>query len=423
MSGAADAPPGPLAGLTVLDLSRVLAGPWASQILGDLGAEVIKIEQPGRGDDTRHWGPPFHEGADGPSDAAYFFACNRNKKSVAVDFGSEAGRGIVRRLAAQADIVIENFKAGGLAKYGLDYRAVSADNPSVIYCSVTGFGQYGPHAGRGGYDFLIQGMSGLMSVTGRPDDEPGGGPMKVGIPASDIFTGQYAAIAILAAVAHRQKSGEGQHIDCALLDSQLAVLVNQGMNYLVGGQVPGRRGNAHPNVVPYRDFATADGSILVAVGNDGQFRALCAMLGREDLAADPRFADNRGRSIERAALERELAISIAGRTSAALLAEMEARGIPGGPVNTIDTILADPHVAARGLLHEMTRDDGSTVRVIGFPAQLSRSPASYRAAPPRLGADTAGVLGARLGLSAAEMDALAAAGVIGGAASSKVQAT
>lgn len=403
---------GPLAGLTVLDLSRVLAGPWASQILGDLGADVIKIEQPGRGDDTRQWGPPFLDGPDGPSDAAYYFACNRNKKSVAVDFATDEGREIVHRLARTADIVIENFKAGGLAKYGLDYDSIREIKPDVIYCSITGFGQYGPYAARGGYDFLIQGMSGLMSVTGRPDDEPGGGPMKVGIPASDIFTGQYAAISILAALAHRQRTGEGQHIDCALLDSQLAVLVNQGMNHLIGGAIPQRRGNGHPNVVPYRDFATSDGSILVAVGNDGQFRALCKLLKRDDLATDTRFVSNQGRSIHRASLERELAESISTWTSASILTAMAAQGVPGGPVNRIDQILADPHVAERGLLHTMTRNDGTDVRVIGFPAQMSRSPATYRAAPPRLGEDTISVLQERLGLTADETEQLDRAGII-----------
>ena len=271
---------GPLSGLKVLDLSRVLAGPWASQILGDLGAEVWKIERPSAGDDTRTWGPPFLQGAGGVSDAAYYLCANRNKRSVAIDFGKPEGAEIVRRMAASADIVIENFKTGALARYGLDYASLSALNPRLIYCSITGFGQTGPYAMRGGYDFLIQGMSGLMSVTGRPNGEPGAGPTKVGLPVSDLFTGLYAAASILAALHHRDVAGEGQHIDCALLDSQVAVLVNQGMNYLVGGLTPGRLGNAHPNVVPYRDFETSDGHVLVACGNDGQFKSLCGLLGR-----------------------------------------------------------------------------------------------------------------------------------------------
>jgi crotonobetainyl-CoA:carnitine CoA-transferase CaiB-like acyl-CoA transferase len=404
--------PGPLHGLKVLDLSRVLAAPLATQILGDLGAEVLKIEQPGRGDDTRGWGPPFLEDGSERPDAAYYFCANRNKRSVAIDFATAEGAALLRRLAAGADILVENFRTGGLARHGLDAATLLRDNPRLIYCSVTGFGQTGPYATRGGYDFLIQGMSGLMSVTGRPEGEPGAGPIKVGLPVSDLFTGLYAAVSILAALRHRERSGEGQHIDCALLDSQVSLLVNQAMNYLVGGEVPRRLGNAHPNVVPYRDFATSDDYILVACGSDTQFRALCRLLGRDDLAADPRFATNAGRSRERRALEVELARAIAPWRAAELLAAMAEAGVPGGPINGVDQVLEDPQVLARGMLQEMRRDDGTAVRVIGFPGRLPRSPASYRLAPPRLGQDTGAVLGEALGLAAAEIEALRAAGVI-----------
>ena len=407
-----DTPPGPLAGLRVLDLSRVLAAPWATQILGDLGAEVLKVERPGKGDDTRGWGPPFLQDGSARPDAAYYLCANRNKRSVAIDFARPEGAALVRRLAADADVLVENFRTGGLTKYGLDAPALLAANPRLIYCSVTGFGHTGPYAARGGYDFLIQGISGLMSVTGRPEGEPGAGPLKVGVPVSDLFTGLYATVAILAALNHRNRSGEGQHIDCALLDSQVALLVNQAMNYLVGGAVPRRLGNAHPNVVPYRDFAASDDYVLVACGNDGQFRALCALLGRDDLAADPRFATNAGRLRERRVLEVELARAIAPWRAAELLAAMEQAGVPGGPINSIDQVLADPQVAAREMLRAMRRDDGTEVQVIGFPARLSRSPASYRLAPPRLGQDTRAVLEAELGLGGAEIEALRTAGVV-----------
>jgi crotonobetainyl-CoA:carnitine CoA-transferase CaiB-like acyl-CoA transferase len=396
----------------VLDLSRVLAAPWATQILGDLGAEVLKIEQPGKGDDTRGWGPPFLDDGSARPDAAYYLCANRNKRSVAIDFSRPEGAALVRRLAADADILVENFRTGGLAKYGLDAASLLAAHPQLIYCSVTGFGQTGPYAARGGYDFLIQGMSGLMSITGRPEGEPGEGPMKVGLPVSDLFTGLYATVSILAALNHRSRSGEGQHIDCALLDSQVALLVNQAMNYLVGGAVPRRLGNAHPNVVPYRDFAASDDYILVACGSDGQFRALCGLLGRDDLATDSRFATNAGRNRERRSLEVELARSIAPWSAADLLAAMEKAGVPGGPINSVDQVLEDPQIIAREMLRVMRRDDGTDVQVIGFPARLSRSPASYRLAPPRLGQDTREVLAAELGLAAAEIDRLLAAGVV-----------
>jgi crotonobetainyl-CoA:carnitine CoA-transferase CaiB-like acyl-CoA transferase len=319
----------------------------------------------------------------------------------------------VRRLALQADVVVENFRVGALARFGLDAETLRAENPRLIYCSVTGFGQTGPYAQRGGYDFLVQGMSGLMSITGRPDGAPGAGPMKVGLPVSDLFTGLYAAVSILAALNHRQASGQGQWLDCALLDSQVAVLVNQAMNHLVGGTVPQRLGNDHPNVVPYRDFACSDDYILVACGTDGQFGALCRLLGRPEIAADPRFATNAGRSRDRRALEVQLAAAIAPWKAADLLAAMAAAGVPGGPIHSIDQILADPQIAARGLLQSMRRDDGTSVTVIGFPTQFSGTPPSYRLAPPRLGQDTAAVLAAALGLEEEAIAALAARGVIG----------
>jgi crotonobetainyl-CoA:carnitine CoA-transferase CaiB-like acyl-CoA transferase len=404
---------GPLSGLKVLDLSRVLAGPWASQILGDLGAEVWKIERPSAGDDTRTWGPPFLQGAAGVSDAAYYLCANRNKRSVAIDFAKPDGAEIVRRMAAEADIVVENFKTGALARQGLDYATLSALNPRLIYCSVTGFGHTGPYATRGGYDFLIQGMSGLMSVTGRPNGEPGAGPTKVGLPVSDLFTGLYAATSILAALHHRNVSGEGQHIDCALLDSQVAVLVNQGMNYLVGGKIPGRLGNAHPNVVPYRDFETSDGHVLVACGNDGQFQNLCRLLGLDEIADDPRFKKNDGRLKHRAELEAKLAHTIRTWTRDGFFAAMEEAGVPGGPINTIDQTLADPQVRARGMLQQMTRADGTPVTVIGYPGRLSRTPATYRIAPQTHGEDTEAVL-AEFGVDDAALKRLRAEGVIDG---------
>jgi crotonobetainyl-CoA:carnitine CoA-transferase CaiB-like acyl-CoA transferase len=401
---------GPLAGIKVLDLSRVLAGPWCTQILGDLGAEVIKIEQPGQGDDTRRWGPPFLD--DGSKDAAYYLCANRNKKSVAINMADPRGAALIREIALGVDIVVENFRVGGLAKYGLDYAALSQINPKLIYCSITGFGQDGPYKDRGGYDFLIQGMSGLMSITGRPDDEPGGGPMKVGIPISDLVTGLYSAISILAALAHRDRTGEGQQIDMALLDTQVALLANQASNYLNGGMLPRRLGNEHPNTVPYQDFACADGDILVALGNDRQFRSFCTLIGRPDLPDDPRFIDNGGRSPNRHALQEEMRPAIAQWKSDDLIAAMEAAKLPGGRVNDIPHILADPHIAARGVIQDMARSDGTPVKILGFPGKLSKTPADYRHAPPRSGEDTCDVLSSLTGVSEADLAALIEAGVI-----------
>jgi crotonobetainyl-CoA:carnitine CoA-transferase CaiB-like acyl-CoA transferase len=404
------APTGPLAGITVLDLSRVLAGPWCSQILGDLGADVIKVEQPGQGDDTRRWGPPFLP--DGSRDSAYYLCANRNKRSIAIDIARPEGQELVRALAAKADIVLENFRVGALAKYGLDYTSLSAVKPDLIYASITGFGQTGPEKDKGGYDFLIQAMSGLMSVTGREDGAPGAGPLKVGIPVTDLSTGLYAAIAILAALQHRSRTGEGQHIDLALLDAQMALLANQGSGWLNGGVEPGRLGNQHPTITPYQDFACADGAVIVALGNDRQFRDFCLLLGRQDLAEDPRFTVSSTRSENRAALLPELEAALAKWQSADLIAAMEAAKLPAGRVNSVPEALALPQVAARGSVHAIARQDGTEVRFLGFPGQFSKSPVNYRHAPPRSAEDTRAVLADALGMGDAEIEALLAAGVV-----------
>lgn len=405
MSGAAT--PAALAGVRVLDLSRVLAGPWAAQILGDLGAEVIKVEQPGRGDDTRAWGPPFVPDGEAAL-TGYFVACNRNKRTVAIDMAQPEGAALIRRLVGECDIVIENFKTGGLAKYGLDYNSLRCVYPGLIYCSVTGFGQTGPYAARGGYDFLVQAMGGFMSLTGPAD----GGPTKVGLPITDVLTGLYAVIAIQAALRHREATGQGQHIDCALLDTAVGVLANQGLNYLLAGLVPRPMGNSHPNVVPYRPFDAADGPVIVASGNDGQFRALCRVLGRDDLARDPAYADNAGRVTHRVALEAALADEIARWPRDRLLAAMEAAGVPGGPINTVAQAFADPHVQARGMVERHQSPAGTDLPFLRFPPVLSATPAAIRSTPRPLGADTAEVLRELAGLSAEEVAALDAAGIV-----------
>lgn len=376
---------GPLAGVRVLDLSRVLAGPWATQLLGDLGAEVLKIERPEVGDDTRGWGPPFlRDGAGKRSDAAYFVAANRNKRSVAIDFAKPEGAALLRRLAAKADVLVENYKNGGLAKYGLDYASLHALNPRLVYCSITGFGQYGPYAQRPGYDFIIQGMSGLMSVTG----EPSGEPLKVGVAVSDLFTGMYAASAILAALHHAERTGAGQHLDVALLDCQMAALANQAQNYIVSGVSPQRMGNAHPNLTPYGPFPTADDPIIVAVGNDGQFRALCGVLGAAHLASDPRFSDNPGRLAHRDALKAELTARFQTAGAAAWSQALDAVGVPAGPIRSIAEALEDPHVQERQLTTAVTREDGAEMRLVGHPVCFSEFPDLPRGPPPCLGADT-----------------------------------
>ncbi len=405
--------PGSLSHIKVLDLSRILAGPWAGQLLGDYGADVIKIERPGAGDDTRSWGPPYVKDAEGgdTKDAAYFLCTNRNKRSVTADFTRPEGQRLIRALAAQSDVVIENFKVGGLAGYGLDYAALSAGHPGLIYCSITGFGQTGPYAERAGYDFLIQGMGGLMSVTGRRDGEPGAGPQKVGVALTDVLTGLYATTAIMAALAHRDRTGQGQHIDLALLDVQVACLINQTMNYLVSGTAPGRMGNAHPNVVPYQDFPTADGDMILAVGNDGQFGRLCTAIGKPEWAADPRYATNTARIAHRDTLIPALAAVTRTRATAEWVALLEAKAVPCGPINNLQQVFADPQIRARGMQRAMDRD-GVEVQLVANPVRFSQTPVTYRRAPPRLGADTRDVLAERLGLDASEIDRLAADGVI-----------
>ncbi len=339
--------PTPLAldGVKVLDLSRVLAGPWCTQILADLGAEVLKVEHPVRGDDTRAWGPPFLKRADGtddPQESAYYLCANRNKRSAAIDIAKPEGAALIRRLAAEADVLVENFKVGGLAKYGLDYASIAALNPRIVYCSITGFGQDGPYRNRGGYDFVAQGMGGFMSITG----EAGGGPLRAGVAISDLFTGNYAAVSILAALRHAERTGEGQQIDISLLDTTIAMMANQGSSYLVGGQVPGRLGNRHPTVVPYTTFAVADGVLIIAVGNDLQFRAFCAEMGVPELAEDPRFALARDRLINRDAIEAIVADLVREHSRDDLIARLEAAGVPVGPVNTLEDVFADPFVEA-----------------------------------------------------------------------------
>jgi crotonobetainyl-CoA:carnitine CoA-transferase CaiB-like acyl-CoA transferase len=405
-----------LSNVTVLDLSRILAGPWAGQVLADLGADVIKIEKPEGGDDTRSWGPPFlqsiDDGAKSQADAAYYLCANRNKKSVTVDFTTPEGRALVQKLASQADVVLENFKVGGLKAYGLDYESLKAINPRLIYCSITGFGQTGPYAARPGYDFLVQAMGGLMSITGRGATEAGAGPQKAGVAVTDILTGLYAAIGILAALNHREHSGVGQHIDLSLLDVQVACLANQAMNYLVSGKAPERLGNAHPNIVPYQDFPTQDGYMIIAVGNDSQFARLCAEMGIGEFATDARFAANKARVANRIELIERMSAITRTRQTAAWVTALEKIGVPCGPINSIDAVFADPQVKARAMKVDMPHPTSGTVSLVASPLRLSETPVTYRTAPPTLGAQTDEVLRQRLGLSTAEIDRLRAAGVI-----------
>ncbi len=393
-----------LEGVTILDLSRVLAGPWSTQILADLGAKVIKVEKPDRGDDTRIWGPPFIPGT---TDAAYFACTNRNKHSVAVDFAREEGAAIIREMAKKADILVENFKLGGLAKYGLDYESLKSENPGLIYCSITGFGQTGPYAPRAGYDYLIQGMSGLMSVTGHDT------PTKVGVAISDLVTGLYATISILAALRHREQTGQGQHIDCSLLDCQTAAMANQAANWLVGGVVPKAMGNNHPNVVPYRVFAVADGHIIIACGNDGQFQRLCQALGMKDEATDPRFVKNVDRVLNRQAIDDLIEARTKQLSKQQALELLEKHAVPGGPINNIPEVFEDPHIQARGLLNTLTREDGTNITAPGFPVKLSETPARSEIAPPTLGVHTNQVLEDMLSLQEKELEALRSKGIIG----------
>ena len=403
-------PAGALAGVRVLDLSRVLAGPWAGQLLADLGADVVKVERPGAGDDTRAWGPPWLTDPAGQStgESAYYLSANRNKRSVTIDIASKEGQRLVRELASRADVVLENFKVGGLAQYGLDYASLKAVNPRLVYCSITGFGQTGPYASRAGYDFLIQGMGGLMSLTGRPDGTEGGGPLKVGVALTDIMTGLYATVAVLAALKRREQSGEGQHIDLALLDVQIACLANQAANYLVGGVVPRRMGNAHPNIVPYQEFPTADGYMIVAVGNDSQFASLCNTLGKPEWSSDERFATNPQRVKHRGELIALIHGMTVRRTTDEWVAAMEAAGVPCGPINTLDRVFADPHVQARGARIEMPHPLAKEVPLVANPIRLSESPVQYRHAPPTLGQHTEEVLSDWLEATAEEIGTLRA---------------
>ncbi|MEO6198664.1 MAG: CaiB/BaiF CoA-transferase family protein [Sphingomicrobium sp.] len=396
----------PLDGIKVLDLSRVLAGPWCTQLLADLGAEVVKIERPGVGDDTRHWGPPWHGEAD-ERVAAYFLSCNRGKRSAAIDFAHPEGADLVLRLALESDVVVENFKVGGLAKFGLDAASLRAADPRLVYASITGFGQDGPYADRAGYDYIIQGMGGLMSVTGLPDGEPGGGPMRVGVAVADLFTGLYTAVAILAALFRRERSGEGAHIDMALFDTQLAMLANQATNQLVSGEDPVRQGVGHPNLVPYQPFAAADQPIIIAIGNERQFERLAAILGHSEWTRDPRFADNAARVANRSAIVALIAAEIATRPAAEWLIRLEAAHIPAGPINQISQALGDVQAQHRAMVRHM-----AGLSLVGSPVRIDGERADCDLPPPSLGEHTAAVLGG-LGLSEAEVQALAETGVTG----------
>ena len=405
---------GALAGIKVLDLSRVLAGPWCTQMLADLGADVVKVERPGLGDDTRQWGPPFLKDAEGndTTQASYFTACNRNKRSVTIDMATPEGQALIKQMALQADIVVENFKVGGLKQYGLDHESLRALNPRLIYCSVTGFGQDGPYAERAGYDLMVQAMTGMMSITGRADTEPGGGPLRVGVAVIDLFTGMYASNAILAALHVRDNAatgtGQGQHIDMALLDVGMAVLANQASGFLATGQAPGRMGNSHPSLAPYQDFPTQDGNMLLAIGNDGQFQRFCAAAGQPDWAVDARFTTNTLRVQHRSELIPMMEAVTRTRSTAAWIALLEDKAVPCGPINTIAQAFDDAQVKARGLRVELPRSAGDGIRTIAgvaSPLRLSANPPVLRNAPPALGQHTDEVL-AELGLNTQAIAAL-----------------
>ena len=400
--------------LRVLDMSRILAGPWASQILADMGAEVIKIERPNQGDDTRSWGPPYARDQQGQdtSESAYYLSTNRGKKSVTVDITQKAGQKIICQLARESDVVLENFKVGGLKKYGLDYESLKKINPQIIYCSITGFGQTGPYANRPGYDFAIQGMGGLMSITGQPDDVAGGGPQKVGVALADITSGLYATIAILAALANRYEKGEGQYIDLALLDVQTAVLANQAMNYLTTGQAPGRLGNEHPNIVPYQSFATVNGYIILAVGNDSQFKRFCKLANHDELADDLRFTTNRERVRNRAILIPIIEKIMKQRNSEEWLQKLDEENIPCGPINTIDKVFANEQIQHRGMQIKMGHPVAEEISMVANPIQFSKTPNKYDRPPPLLGEHTEEILAELLKMDATEIETLKNANVI-----------
>jgi crotonobetainyl-CoA:carnitine CoA-transferase CaiB-like acyl-CoA transferase len=405
---------GPLAGIVVLDLSRILAGPWATQALADFGAEVIKIEHPRGGDDTRSWGPPYLRDTEGreTTESAYYLSANRGKKSVAVDLTHPEGQALVRRLAEQADVLVENFKVGGLARYGLAYADLAPLNPRLVYLSISAFGQDGPDAAKPGYDAMIQGMGGLMSITGPPDGEPGAGPQKVGVAVADLMCGMYAVSGILAALHERHASGRGQYIDLSLLDTQVAWLANQNLNYLVTGSPPRRRGTAHPNIVPYQAFGTSDGHFMLAVGNDAQFARFCAVIGEEGLAADPRYVTNGARVANRRELVPLIERVLGMRTSAEWLAALEAAQVPCGPINDLGQVFAEPQVRHRGLRMDLPHPTAGSVPGVRNPVVFARTPIRYKRSPPRLGADTDEVLGQRLGLDAGTLSDLRERGIV-----------
>ena len=422
-SSAAPLPPGALAGIRVLDLSRVLAGPWCTQTLADLGAEVIKVERPPGGghpggDDTRGWGPPFLQDSDGrdTAEAAYFLGTNRNKRSVTIDLAHPEGQLVVRRLAAGCDVLVENYKVGDMARYGLDAATLRLACPRLVYCSITGYGQTGPYRDRAGYDYAIQGLGGLMSVTGERDDLPGGGPQKVGVAVADLFTGMYAAVAILAALRHRDATGQGQVVDMALLDTQVAMLANLGANYLVTGEAPRRAGNAHQNIVPYQVFEVADGHLILAVGNDAQFERFCAIAGCPALALDPRFASNAGRVRHREELVPSLAERLRTRPRAEWLQALDAAKVPCGPINDLAEVFADPQVQARGMVSHVAHPLNPALHLVSSPLKLSATPPQVRRPPPLLGQHTDEVL-AEFGITAAERQRLRDLGALGVAAS------
>ncbi|MEJ8569858.1 CaiB/BaiF CoA-transferase family protein [Microbaculum marinum] len=404
--------PGPLAGIRILDLTRILAGPTCTQLLGDLGADVIKVEKRGEGDDTRKWGPPYVRDADGAdtTESGYYLSANRNKRSLSVDIARPEGAALVRRLAAKCDVLVENFKVGGLARYGLGYSDLSANLPGLVYCSITGFGQTGPNSGRAGYDYLAQGMGGIMSITGVPGTEP----VKVGVAIADVMCGMYASTAILAALRHRDATGRGQHIDIGLVDTQVAWLVNEGVNYLTSGVVPVQRGNAHANIVPYQVFETSDGHVIIAVGNDAQYRRFCDFLQAPELAENPLFATNSARVRNREALVPMIADRLRVLTRTEILAGLEVRGVPAGPVNTIADTFAEPQVAARDMKISMPHSlaGSGSVDLIGNPLKFSATPASYRRPPPVLGEHTDEVLDEVLGLDATERSRLRDDGIV-----------
>ena len=398
----------------VLDLTRVLAGPWATQNLADFGAEVIKVERPGQGDDTRKWGPPFlkdREGRD-TADAAYYLACNRGKKSITLDLAHPRGREIARALAAKSDVLVENFKVGDLARHGLDYASLAKDNPGLVYCSITGFGQDGPYRDRPGYDFMVQGLGGLMSVTGERDDLPGGGPQKVGVAVSDLFTGMYATTAIMAALLERESSGLGQHIDLALLDVQVAMLANLSSSYFVSGEAPARMGNAHQNIVPYHVFRAADEFLIVAVGNDGQFTRFCEVMGVPEWSRDPRFATNPQRVGHRDLLVGMITERLAAKRAHEWLELLEPSGVPCGPINDLRQVFADPQVRHRRMQVTAAHPAAGTVTMVANPIKFSATPIAHDRAPPLLGEHTGEVLGSVLGLAPAAIEQLRGQGVV-----------